>query len=75
MRYDQSGLVQCLYDIGHGEGLSGTCNPQQSLELIAFFKAFYKGFYGLGLVAGGLVFTVEFERFLFSLHKGYLQNL
>jgi hypothetical protein len=35
--------------------------------LVAFLKPFDQGFFGLGLVSGGLVFAVKFEHFLCSL--------
>ena len=69
MRYDQSWLLELLDDISHGKGLAGACDTKQGLELPAFLKAFYQGFYGLGLVSGGLVFTVKLKGFLFTLHK------
>ena len=33
VRYDQSRLVQCLDDVGHGEGLAGAGDAQQGLEI------------------------------------------
>lgn len=39
-----------------GKGLAGTCDAQQSLELVAFFESFYEGFYSGRLVAGRSVF-------------------
>ena len=54
--YNQCGLIQGGDDVGHGEGLAGTCYPQQSLELVAFLEAFDQGLYGCGLVSGRLIF-------------------
>ena len=53
---DQSRLVQCLNDIGHGKGLTGTGNSKQRLKLIALPEALHKFGNGLGLVTGWGVF-------------------
>ena len=53
---DQSRLVQCLNDIGHGKGLTGTGNSKQRLKLIALQEALHKFGNGLGLVTGWGVF-------------------
>ena len=55
VRYDQSGLLQLLNDIGHGKGLAGTGHAQQGLKLVALLKTFDQGFYSLRLVTGGSV--------------------
>ncbi len=49
-----------------GEGLIMGYHQSGVLELVAFPEAFHKGFYSLGLVAGGLVFAVKFECSLFD---------
>ena len=56
MRNDQRWLVQCLYHICHGKGLTRTGNTQQSLELIALPETFYQFRDCLRLVSGGLIF-------------------
>ena len=56
MGNDQCGLIQLLDDIRHGEGLSGACDTEKRLELIALLKTSYEVFDGFRLVAGGLVF-------------------
>ena len=48
----QHWFVKPLNNIRHRKGLSRTCNPQQSLELIAILKPFDQGFNGLQLVTG-----------------------
>ena len=55
VRYYQSGLVQGGDDVGHGEGLAGAGDAQQSLELVALLEIFHQVGYGCGLVAGGFV--------------------
>ena len=69
VRYDQSGLVQGGDDIGHGKGLAGTGDTQQSLKLIALLEALHQFGYGRRLVPGGLVFGMKFEAFLCILHN------
>ena len=61
MRYYQRRFLELLYDICHSKSLTETGDSQQSLELSAFLEALHKSLYGLGLIAGGLVFTVQFE--------------
>ena len=56
VRKYQSWFVKLCDDVRHGEGLTGTGDTQQSLELVAFFKAPDQFFDGLGLIAGWLVF-------------------
>ena len=72
VRYYQSGLVQRLYDIGHGKGLARTRHTKQRLKLVALLEAFHKGFDGGRLVAGGLVFTVQYELILSGWHEIHL---
>ncbi len=66
VRYDQSRLVQCLDDVGHGEGLAGAGDAQQGLELVAFLEALHQLCDCPGLVARRLVFGMKLERFLFD---------
>ena len=66
VRYDQSRLVQCLDDVGHGEGLAGAGDAQQGLELVAFLEALHRLCDCPGLVARRLVFGMKLERFLFD---------
>ena len=58
VRKYQSWLVKLSNDVRHGKRLTGACDTQQSLELVAFFKAFDQFFDCLGLVTCGLVFGV-----------------
>ena len=66
VRNYQRGLIQSLNDIGHGKGLAGTRHPQQSLELVAFLEPLHQFGDCRGLVPGGFVFGMKFERFLFN---------
>ena len=58
VRKYQSWFIKLCDDVRHGEGLTGTGNSQQSLELVAFLKAPDQLLDCLGLVARGLVFGV-----------------
>ena len=69
VRKYQSWFVKLCDDVRHGEGLTGTCDTQQSLELVAFFKAFDQFFDCLGLVTGWFVFGMKLEDLLWILHK------
>ena len=51
-------------DVRHREGLTGTGHTEQSLELVAFFKAFDQFFDCLGLVTGWFVFGMKLEDLL-----------
>ena len=64
VRKYQSWLIKLGDNIRHGEGLTGACDTQQSLELVAFLEAFDQFFDGLRLVAGWFVFGVKFEDLL-----------
>ena len=56
MGNDQGWLVQGLYDIGHGEGLTGAGYAKQCFKLISFLKAFDQLGNSLRLVAGRCIF-------------------
>ena len=66
VRDDQCRLVQSGYHISHREGLAGTRNPEECLELIALPESFDKLFYGLRLVACGLIFRVKFKVHIYK---------
>ena len=58
VRKYQSWLIKLCDDVRHGERLTGTCDTQQSLELVAFLEAPDQFFDCLGLVSCGFVFGV-----------------
>ena len=55
MSNNQGRLLNLLDDVRHGKCLSGTCDTQQGLELVAFLKSGNKLFNSLRLIAGGLI--------------------
>ena len=61
MSNDQGRLVQRLNHVGHGKRLTGTGDTQQRLKLIALPEAFHQFGNGLWLVAGRLIFGMQFE--------------
>ena len=58
VRNDESRLIQLCDDVRHCKGLTGAGHTEQSLELIAFLEASYQFFDRLGLVAGGLIWSM-----------------
>ena len=50
----QSGALNSLDDVGHGEGFAGAGDAQQGLVLMAALQPRNQRVDGLGLVAGGL---------------------
>ena len=57
----ESGPLDLLDDLGHGEGLAGTGDAQQHLLLQAIFDALRQGGNGLGLVAAWRIFRNDFK--------------
>ena len=57
----QSGPLDLLDDLGHGEGLAGAGDPQQGLLIQAHLNTLGQGFDGLRLVAAGLIFRYHLK--------------
>ena len=85
MGNDQRRLVHLLDHVGHGKGLAGPGDAKKRLTLVALFEARHQLFYGLRLIAGGLVFTVQLKMiherppllkavFIISQQKEKVQN-